>query len=153
MTSNSTRETGEFVICNLKLFAVSDTRQKLIGVVNFPVDWKAPKYKAKNRQSIPFSKCIDNAACIIISTKLQDTYERSKTDVISKRMIPRPNMKTSKTFEEECNIMENFQEVDDEGQRPHESLGNATTRDTPIKRNALLNKQKSTHRSSRNPSP
>ena len=67
-------------------------------------------------------------------------------------MIPRPYVKT-KTFEEECNIMENFQEVDDEGQRPHESLGNVSSRDTPIKRNALLNKQKLTHRTSRNASP
>ena len=63
-------EGGDFIVCSLKLFAVSDTRQKLIGVVNFIVDWKAPKYKAKNRQSIPFSKCIDNSAYIVISTRL-----------------------------------------------------------------------------------
>ena len=68
-------------------------------------------------------------------------------------MIPKPITRKHQTFEEECNIFENFQEIDDEGQRPHESLGNATTRDTPIKRNALLNKQKTTHRTSRNPSP
>ena len=42
-------EPGDFIICSLKLFAVSDTRQKLIGVVNFVVDWKAAKYNAKIR--------------------------------------------------------------------------------------------------------
>ena len=49
MNSSNAKEAGEFVICNLKLFAVSDTRQKLIGVVNFPVDWKALKYKTKTQ--------------------------------------------------------------------------------------------------------
>ena len=35
--------------------------------------------------------------------------------------------------------------MDDEGQRPHESLGIATHRDTPIKTGALANKNLSTN--------
>ena len=70
--TSTSYEPGDFIVCSLKLFAVSDTRQKLIGVVNFVVDYKSPKYKAKNRQSIPFSKCIDNSACVVVSTRLQD---------------------------------------------------------------------------------
>jgi hypothetical protein len=43
------------VICNIKLFAVSDTRQKLIGVVNFAVELEPDgKYLGKNYQSMPF---------------------------------------------------------------------------------------------------
>ena len=47
--TTTSNEPGDFIVCSLKLFAVSDTRQKLIGVVNFVVDWKAPKFIAKNR--------------------------------------------------------------------------------------------------------
>ena len=38
--SQQEEERNDLVFCNVKLFAVSDKRQKLIGVVNFPVDWK-----------------------------------------------------------------------------------------------------------------
>jgi hypothetical protein len=30
--------------CNVKLFAVSDQRQKLIGSVSFPIDWKSEPF-------------------------------------------------------------------------------------------------------------
>lgn len=89
----------------------------------------------------------------MISTRLQDQKSSNNASVTQKRLIPRPVGRKANTFEEECNIFENFQEIDDEGQRPHESLGSSTQRDTPIKRNALLNKQKMTHRTSRNASP
>ena len=100
-----------------------------------------------------FSKCIDNSANVVVSTRLQDLKNSKNLTVTTKRLIPRPAGRKANTFEEECNIFENFQEIDDEGQRPHESIGNSTQRDTPIKRNALLNKQKTTHRTSRNASP
>lgn len=40
MASDATRD-RDSVTLNLKLFAVSDTRQKLIGLINIPIDWKA----------------------------------------------------------------------------------------------------------------
>ena len=107
--TSTSYEPGDFIVCSLKLFAVSDTRQKLIGVVNFVVDYKSPKYKAKNRQSIPFSKCIDNSACVVVSTRLQDQKNSNNTAAPQKRlMIPRPIGRKANTFEEECNIFENF---------------------------------------------
>mgnify|MGYP001626735271 CR=1 FL=1 len=45
--------------------------------------------------------------------------------------------------------MEDVSEACDEGQRPHEALETFTSRDTPLKRNALAAKQKNTHRNSR----
>ena len=67
IASDATR-VGDSVTLNLKLFAVSDTRQKLIGLVNMPIDWKSPDYKDLSNQSIKFSKCIDSNASIEIST-------------------------------------------------------------------------------------
>ena len=45
--------------------------------------------------------------------------------------------------------MEDVSETCDEGQRPHEALETVTSRDTPLKRNALAAKQKGTYRNSR----
>lgn len=39
MASDATK-TSESVTLNIKLFAVSDARQKLIGLVNMPIDWR-----------------------------------------------------------------------------------------------------------------
>lgn len=39
----------ELVICMLKLFAVRDQDQKLIGMVNFAVDWKSQKSILKDQ--------------------------------------------------------------------------------------------------------
>jgi hypothetical protein len=44
-----------------------------------------------------------------------------------------------KDYDNECNV-ENFKDVDDEGMRPHVSLGTCNTRDTPIKKGALAHK-------------
>lgn len=54
--------------------------------------------------------------------------------------------------------MEDVSEACDEGQRPHEAISSINTqRDTPIKRNALAAKQRSTfrgsHRTSKQGSP
>ena len=73
-----------------------------------------------------FSKCIDNSANVVVSTRLQDLKNSKNLTVTTKRLIPRPAGRKANTFEEECNIFENFQEIDDEGQRPHESIGNST---------------------------
>lgn len=37
--ASSIPESDFFIVCNVKLFAVSDARQKLIGVINFPLDF------------------------------------------------------------------------------------------------------------------
>ena len=42
--------------------------------------------------------------------------------------------------------MEDVNETTDEGQRPHEALNTCTSRDTPLKRNALASKQRATYR-------
>ena len=54
--------------------------------------------------------------------------------------------------------MEDVSETCDEGQRPHEGVDNINLRDTPLKRNALASKNKttfrgSTRRTSKNISP
>ena len=54
--------------------------------------------------------------------------------------------------------MEDVSETCDEGQRPHEGVDTINLRDTPLKRNTLATKNKSTYRgatrrSSKNPSP
>ena len=54
--------------------------------------------------------------------------------------------------------MEDVSETCDEGQRPHEGVDTINLRDTPLKRNALASKNKSTfrgttRRTSKNPSP
>ena len=103
----------------------------------------------------------------------------------AKRQIPRPNqdhmsgkkqnvmhqrLKTnqsamcsyndnSSTFlDDDFGNMEDVGETCDEGQRPHEGVETINQRDTPLKRNALFSKQKTTHRgqtrrSSKNLSP
>ena len=47
------------VVCTLKLFAVRDKDQKLIGVVNFPIDWKSSQNTLKDHKALSFQKCID----------------------------------------------------------------------------------------------
>ena len=59
-------------------------------------------------------------------------------------MIGSAELKKNNSISDYSNI-ENFQEMDDEGQRPHESLGIATHRDTPIKTGALANKNLGTN--------
>jgi len=52
-------------------------------------------------------------------------------------MIPKPKLtESTKSKAPIEDAYENFQEVD-EGQRPHVSICNTNTRDTPIKRGAL----------------
>jgi len=60
------------VICTLKLFAVREKDQKLIGVVNFPIDYKSGKNTLKDHKVIQFQKCIDPKANITISARLLD---------------------------------------------------------------------------------
>lgn len=62
----------DIVICTLKLFAVRDQDQKLIGVVNFSVDWKSQKSILKDHQILNFQKCIDPQANITVSARLVD---------------------------------------------------------------------------------
>jgi len=137
------------VTLNLKLFAVSDTRQKLIGLVNIPIDWKTPGTELIiNKEIVPFSKCIDSKAYIQVSVSLKDITVPEKKSIrmgLHQRHIPKPKAaseivrKTMSRTIDDSNV-ENFQEVDDEGQRPHVVVGNAFSRDTPIKRGALANK-------------
>jgi hypothetical protein len=56
-------------------------------------------------------------------------------------------------FEDDFCNMENFEEHDSEMDKPHETVSNANKRDTPIKRHALVTKQKNTIRHSRGVSP
>ena len=39
MFEGPTDQSKDLVVCTLKLFAVRDKDQKLIGVVNFSIDW------------------------------------------------------------------------------------------------------------------
>lgn len=62
----------ELVVCMLKLFAVRDQDQKLIGVVNFSIDWKSQKSILKDHKVLSFQKCIDPNANITVSARLID---------------------------------------------------------------------------------
>ena len=47
-----------------------DKDQKLIGVVNFDVDWLSESPALKEGEVLPFQKCIDPNATITVSAKL-----------------------------------------------------------------------------------
>ena len=51
---------------------VRDKDQKLIGVVNFSLDWQSGKTVLKEKKVMQFQKCIDPQASITISAKLLD---------------------------------------------------------------------------------
>ena len=73
-------QSNDLVICTLKLFAVRDKDRKLIGVINFPVDWKSERSLLKDRKVLSFQKCIDPKASITITARLVDTYEKNKAE-------------------------------------------------------------------------
>jgi len=58
------------VHCSLKLYAESDQRQKLIGLLQFPIEWQKEQFEGLSMHAVPFKKCIDATACVVISTKL-----------------------------------------------------------------------------------
>ena len=85
-TSDSTISHGsDMVVCSIKLYAVSEARQKLIGVVNFGVDWQQGKsYKGKNHASLGFQKSIDSQAQVVLSTSLIDFEKELDLSSLSK---------------------------------------------------------------------
>ncbi len=80
-----------------------------------------------------------------------------------KRQIPRPDrLKTCQSaldsysnnmdrsiIDDDFANMDDVSETCDEGQRPFEAINTITSRDTPLKRNALAVKQKGTYRGAR----
>ena len=51
-SSSRSNNNDMVVICTLKLFAVREKDQKLIGVVNFPIDYKSGKTSLKDHKVI-----------------------------------------------------------------------------------------------------
>ena len=49
-----------------------DKDKKLIGVVNFTVDWQSGTTVLKDQKLMQFQKCIDPQATICISARLLD---------------------------------------------------------------------------------
>ena len=74
LSSSFSQEGGskdnDLVTCTLKLFAVRDKDRKLIGVINFGVDWKSERTLLKDRKVLSFQKCIDPQASITITARL-----------------------------------------------------------------------------------
>ena len=71
--SENARE--DLVVCTLKLLAVRDKDYKLIGLVNFEVDWQKDNNEVTllfDQKVLSFQKCIDPAASITVSAKLVD---------------------------------------------------------------------------------
>ena len=77
----------------------------------------------------------------------------TKVSIVQKRQITRPDrLKTSHSAlgsynptksvfdDDDLMNMEDVNETCDEGQRPHEAIDTITSRDTPLKRNALFSK-------------
>ena len=77
----------------------------------------------------------------------------TKVSIVQKRQITRPDrLKTSHSalgqynpssksvLDDDFSNMEDVSETCDEGQRPHEAIDTITSRDTPLKRNALFSK-------------
>ena len=87
----------------------------------------------------------------------------AQVSIVKKRQIPRPDrLKTCQSALESYSnqmdrsiIDDDFANMDDvsetceEGQRPHEAINIVTSRETPLKRNALASKQKGTYRGAR----
>ena len=105
MQTDQTRK--DHVDCFIKLFAVRDKDQKLIGVVSFEVDWQSSTGILLDDKVLSFSKCIDPSATITLSARLIEggprtmTHEAvsdyaeisgqaSRTALLAKRQIPRP---------------------------------------------------------------
>jgi len=55
---------------SLKLLAVSDNKQKLIGIVHYEFNPTVYKFEVLNRKVLTFIKSIDSKACITFSAKL-----------------------------------------------------------------------------------
>lgn len=87
---------ADLVVCTLKLFAVRDKDQKLIGVVNFLVDYRSQRTLLKDCKELTFQKCIDPSATITISAKLVDcepvgaTTSRSTLQQVHSRLSTCP---------------------------------------------------------------
>lgn len=83
------------MILNIKLYAVSDTRSKLIGLVNIPIDWKQLQTIVTNKD-VPFNKCIDTNAKLKLSLSLSDFKRKEqmqrniRTSAIQRQSIPKP---------------------------------------------------------------
>ena len=61
---------NDLIVCTLKLFAVREKDKKLIGVVNFIVNWQSDQDILLDRKVIAFQKCIDPNANITISARI-----------------------------------------------------------------------------------
>lgn len=68
--SNESAKGNDIQLCVIKLCAESDQRQKLIGILSFPVDWQKEPFDGLNMHAIPFKKCVDNTAVVVLSTKI-----------------------------------------------------------------------------------
>lgn len=55
--------------CVIKLYAESQQRQKLIGLLSFSVDHL--KFEGVSMTAIPFKKCVDSSAVVVISTLIK----------------------------------------------------------------------------------
>ena len=57
--------------CVLKLLAVSDEKQKLIGIINLSFYPNQKEFEALNKKIIKFQKSIDKNASLCVSTQLK----------------------------------------------------------------------------------
>ena len=53
------------------MYAESDQRQKLIGMLSFQVDWQKDKFQGLKMHAVPFKKCVDPGAVVVISTQIE----------------------------------------------------------------------------------
>lgn len=114
--------------CVIKLYAESEQRQKLIGILSFPINWLKEPFDSLNMQAVPFKKCVDRSALIVISTKIQSDEQKSKQTVqkavfnsvqnkqIKLSKVSKGRVRTTIPFnlDDECDAIE----VNDEGARP-----------------------------------
>ena len=61
----------------MKLYAESDGRQKLVGILNFGVDWQRTPFEGLCMHAVPFKKCVDQSAVVVISTSILDPASQS----------------------------------------------------------------------------
>ena len=76
--------------CKLKLYAVSDNKQKLIGVVDLDVDLPTTSdFVGLDNAVINFQRCIDSKATLKVSTRMEET--KSKTNTNTNTSLTRSN--------------------------------------------------------------
>ena len=69
-SSSSNGNAADEIQCVIKLYAESDQRQKLIGILNFPVNWQKEPFIGLDMHTIPYKKCVDSSAVIVLSTTI-----------------------------------------------------------------------------------